>query len=232
MHEKNGIAEQCWRTLATIKDLLLIDSGLPVNFWAEAMDTANYLRNWLPTRREGPTFIPEEAWTNTRQNLGQVRIFGNRVSTFIPSKKRTKSDVRRTWKGILIGYTGTSKHLRVWAPHTHQVLIASKPIVNKSKRGADWLVEPPLPLSDKPLRLQTGEPKPWGRPHKNPVEKRFTVKTSKRGHIEDILSEENVEKEATQAIMQTKRMRIHPPRDPKPRTDLDGISDKNSLKTG
>ena len=37
MHKGNGIAEQYWKTLATIKDLLLIDSGLPVNFWAEAM---------------------------------------------------------------------------------------------------------------------------------------------------------------------------------------------------
>ena len=45
MHKENGIIERCWKTLATMKDLLLIDSGLPVNFWAEAMDTANYLRN-------------------------------------------------------------------------------------------------------------------------------------------------------------------------------------------
>ena len=232
MHKENNIVERCWRTLATIKDSLLIDSGLPVNFWAEAMDTANYLRNRLTKRREGPTFIPEEAWTNTRQNLGHVRIFGSRVSTFIPSEKRTKSDVQRTWKGILIGYTGTSKHLRVWALHTHQVLIASKPIVNKSKTGTNLFLEHPLPPSDKPLQLQTSEPKPRGRPRKNPVEKRSTAKTSKRGHVKDILSKENVEKEAAQAIMQTKRMRIYPLRNPKPRTDLDGISGKNPLGDG
>ena len=164
--------------------------------------------------------------------MGHIRIFGSRVSTFISSKKRIKSDVRRTWKGLLIGYTRISKHLRVWAPRTHQVLIASKRIVNKSKRGADLLVEYPLPPSDKPLRLQTGEPKPWGRPRKNPVEKRFTAKTSKRGHVEDILSEEDIEKETVQAIMQTERMRIHPPCDPKPRTDLGGISGKKPLGDG
>ena len=215
-----------------MKDSLLIDSGLPVNFWAEAMDTANYLRNQLPTRREGPTFIPEEALTNTRQNLEHVRIFGSRVSIFIPSKKRIKSDIRRTWKGIFIGYTGTYKHLRVWAPRTHQVLIASKSIVNKSKKSADLLVKHPLPPSDKPLQLQIGKPKPRGRPRKNPVEKRSTAKISKRGHIEDILSEEDVEEETVQAIMQTKRMRIHLPCDPKPRTDLGGISGKNPLGDG
>ena len=151
------------------------------------------------------------------------------MSTFIPSKKHTKSEVRRTWKSILIGYTGTSKHLRVWAPRTHQVLIASEPIVNKSKRGINLLVEHPLPPSDKPPQLQTGEPKPQGRLCKNSVEKCSTAKTSKRGHVEDILFKENVEEEAAQAIMQTKRMRIDPPRDPKPRTDLGGISGKNPL---
>ena len=61
MHKENGIVERYWRTLATIKDSLFIDSSLPVNFWAEAMDIVNYLCNKLPTRRVGPAFIPKEA---------------------------------------------------------------------------------------------------------------------------------------------------------------------------
>lgn len=124
------------------------------------MDTANYLRNRLQIRREGPIFILKEIWTNTRQNLKHICIFGSRVSTFIPSEKRTKSDVRKTWKSILISYTGISKHLRVWASHIYQVLIAIKPIVNKSKRSADLLIEYSLPISDKLLQSQTGKPKP------------------------------------------------------------------------
>ena len=68
IHKKNGIAERCWRTLATMKDLLLIDSGLPVNFWAEAMDTPNYFRIRLLTRRNSVTIIPKEVWTNIKQN--------------------------------------------------------------------------------------------------------------------------------------------------------------------
>ena len=61
MHKGNGIAEWYWRTLATMQDLILIDIGRPVNFWAEAMDTTNYFHNYLPTKRDGPTIIPEEA---------------------------------------------------------------------------------------------------------------------------------------------------------------------------
>lgn len=33
-----------------MKDFLLIDSGLPIQFWAEAMDTINYLQNKLLIR--------------------------------------------------------------------------------------------------------------------------------------------------------------------------------------
>lgn len=43
IHEKNSIMEQCWRTLAQMKDFLLIYNKLSKQFWAEAMDTANYL---------------------------------------------------------------------------------------------------------------------------------------------------------------------------------------------
>lgn len=43
MHNKNELAEQSWKTVVTMKDSLLIDSGLSLKFWAEAIDTANYL---------------------------------------------------------------------------------------------------------------------------------------------------------------------------------------------
>lgn len=45
VHEENGLAERGWRIIVTMKDAMLIDSSLPNGFWAEAMETANYLRN-------------------------------------------------------------------------------------------------------------------------------------------------------------------------------------------
>lgn len=61
MHEENGLAERGWRTVVTMKDSLLIDSDLPLEFWAEAMDTVNYLRNRLSTKNQRGGMIPEEA---------------------------------------------------------------------------------------------------------------------------------------------------------------------------
>ena len=130
------------------------------------MDTANYLQNRLLTTDKA--IILEEAWTGTRQNLEHIRNFGSKISMHIPSKKCSKSDVHKTWNGIFIGYTDTTKHLRVWAPKTHQVLITSESVIKESKKGADLLDENPMPAPSKPLWLPIGEPKPWGRPRKKP----------------------------------------------------------------
>lgn len=101
-------------------------------------------------------------------------------------------------------------------------------------------MEHPLPLPEKPLRSQTGKPKPRGRPQKNALKKRPAAKQpliesskpSKRAHAKDVASENDVEKEVVQAIVQTKRMRIDLSHNPKPRTDLGGTSGKNPLGDG
>ena len=79
-----------------MKNSMLIDCGLPVYFWVEAMDTANYLHNRLLTKPDGSTIILEEAWTNVRQNPEYMRIFESRLNTFISTQKYSKSDIRKT----------------------------------------------------------------------------------------------------------------------------------------
>ena len=164
IYEENNIAEQCWKTLAQMKDSLLINSGLPTQFWAEAMDIANYLQNWLPIRRtDKAVIILEETWTKVKQDLSHIQIFGSKVSTHILSKKRSKSDVYKTWNRIFIGYTNITKYLRVWVPKSYQVLIAKEPIVNKLKWKSKLLVNNPMLASARPLRQYAGKPRPQRR---------------------------------------------------------------------
>lgn len=93
IYKENGLAKQRWRTIVTIKDLMLIDSGLPNGFWAEAMETANYLRNKLSTRiKSHKEVIPEELWTGQKQNLQHICIFGSLTLRNIPEEKRSKFD--------------------------------------------------------------------------------------------------------------------------------------------
>lgn len=171
VHKENGLAEQGWRTLVTMKDSLLIDSGLPNNFWAKAMETANYLRNRLPTRSKNHgEVILEESWTGRHQDLSHVRIFGSLVLANIPEEKRSKSDFQKVWQGILIGYSpDTTKHFRVWAPQTKQVIIASEPYIDELEQGAKLLEKWPVETSLK-RKAPAGEPRPRGHPRKRPVE--------------------------------------------------------------
>ena len=49
-----------------MKNLLFINSGLPVNFWAKAIGTSNYFRNQFLIKPSDPAFIPEKAWIGIR----------------------------------------------------------------------------------------------------------------------------------------------------------------------
>lgn len=96
-----------------MKDELLINSGFLINFWAKAIDTLNYLQNKLSTKYSKCTVIPKKAWIGHRQDVQYLQIFGYKISTFIPSKKYTKSNIHKTWRRIFIVYTDSSKHVRV-----------------------------------------------------------------------------------------------------------------------
>ena len=73
------------------------------------------------------------------------------------------------WNGIFIRYTDTTKHVRVWALRTHQVLITSKPIPNKSNRGSQLFIEHLILPSERPFQEQVSESKPRGKSRKNVV---------------------------------------------------------------
>lgn len=61
MHEENNIAKRYWQTFSTMKILMLIDSNLSINSWAEAIDISNYLQNLLLIKQAKKSIIiPEE----------------------------------------------------------------------------------------------------------------------------------------------------------------------------
>lgn len=43
MYKENGLAKQGWRIIVTMKNSMLIDSGLSNGFWSKAIEIANYL---------------------------------------------------------------------------------------------------------------------------------------------------------------------------------------------
>nr|GFC41098.1 retrovirus-related Pol polyprotein from transposon TNT 1-94 [Tanacetum cinerariifolium] len=73
--QQNGLAERMNRTLMDKVRCLLIQSGLPKTFWAEATCTAAYLINRSPlTTIEKKT--PMEMWSGHPSYYGMLRTFG------------------------------------------------------------------------------------------------------------------------------------------------------------
>ena len=70
-----GVAEGLHRMLVETTRAMLLDAKLPHKFWAEAIPTATYLRNWSPTSAvEGTT--PHQAWYGKKPCVEHQRVFG------------------------------------------------------------------------------------------------------------------------------------------------------------
>lgn len=120
--EQNGVAERLNRTLVEKARTMLIDSGLSVKLWAEAVNTANYLRNRSPTKAL-KTMTPEEAFTGIKPNLSNLKIFGCKALVHIPKSQRKKWDPKSDER-YFVGYSQNSKGYRVIHPFTLKVSIA------------------------------------------------------------------------------------------------------------
>jgi transposase InsO family protein len=60
--QQNGVAEKANRTIVEKTKSMLIESGLNTKYWAEAVNTAVYLKNRSPTKALSET-TPEQAWS-------------------------------------------------------------------------------------------------------------------------------------------------------------------------
>jgi hypothetical protein len=107
--QQNGRAERVNRTLADKIRALLLDSGLPEEFWGEAIQTANKLRNMAhcaPIKD-----IPERLFTGKAPNFKQLRVFGCLAYVHVDEKHQTKTG-ERAERGIFVGYSDRTKGYR------------------------------------------------------------------------------------------------------------------------
>nr|GFA80906.1 putative ribonuclease H-like domain-containing protein [Tanacetum cinerariifolium] len=142
--QQNGIAERKNRTLIEAARTLLTDSRLPIPFWAEAVNTACYVQNWvLVTKPHNKT--PYELLHGRLPSIGFMRPFGCLVTilnTLDPlGKFQGKVD-----EGFLVGYSVCSKAFRVFNSRTrtvqetlHDNFMENKPNVTGS--GLAWLFD-------------------------------------------------------------------------------------------
>ena len=109
--EQNGAAERLNRTLMEKVRTMLEDSGLPKHMWAEALATANYVRNRSPVTDRAQT--PWELFYGTKPDVSNMRVFGARAYALIPKQLRNNKLESVSEPGHFIGYPAGSKGYRI-----------------------------------------------------------------------------------------------------------------------
>ena len=116
--QSDGKAERLNRTLNNYARAMLYQANMLKSFWAEAITTAAYLLNRLPSDAID-NGIPYELWHGralTTRDLHSIKPFGCMVEANVPKKRRKKLgkvDTRST-TGCFIGYTDSTTMHKIW----------------------------------------------------------------------------------------------------------------------
>ena len=109
--QQNGAAERLTRTIMERANAILADAGLPSKFWADAVETASYIRNRSPAATRAST--THELFYGRKPDVSGMRVFGADAHVMVPSELRRKRD-RHSEAGMFIGYPDNTKGYNVW----------------------------------------------------------------------------------------------------------------------
>ncbi|GJR02225.1 retrovirus-related pol polyprotein from transposon TNT 1-94 [Tanacetum coccineum] len=142
--QQNGVAERKNRTLIETARTMLADSLLPIQFWAEAVNTACYVLNRvLVTKPQMKT--PYEILMGRSPNISFMRPFGCPLTILNTLDQLGKFD-GKSEEGYLLGYSTNSKGFRVYNRVTRKVqdclhVNFLENQENQKGKGPDWMFD-------------------------------------------------------------------------------------------
>ena len=114
--QQNGVAERRNRTLMGMVRSLISRSKLPGFLWGEALKTANYILNRVPTKSVSKT--PFELWTSRMPTFNHFHVWGCKAEARFYNPHERKLDPR-TSSCYFIGYPEKSKGFKFYCPQSH-----------------------------------------------------------------------------------------------------------------
>lgn len=123
---------------------MITGARLPKVLWGEAAHCANYLNNRTPRVYGTRLSTPEEMWTGKKPDLTHLRVFGCVAYAHLAKEQRGTLDPTAI-RGILVGYTDTTRQYRVHNPQTKTVKRYSWVRFDENNGEIPQPVETPIP---------------------------------------------------------------------------------------
>ena len=117
-HSMNGIAEWQNRTLQDMVRSMMAETSLHKRLWGEALKTAIYLLNRVPTKATINTSY--ELWTGRKPSLKHLHIWGcsAQARPYVPKERKLDS---RTISCYFVGYSKKSWGFKFCNPSTRGI---------------------------------------------------------------------------------------------------------------
>ena len=114
----NGVAERRNITLKDMVRSVISYSNLPISIWGEALKTAAYIFNRVPTKATAKT--PYELWIGKKPSLKHLHIWGC-LAEARPYRPHGKKLDSRTVSCYFIGYSERSRDYKFYDPTTKSI---------------------------------------------------------------------------------------------------------------
>ena len=134
---QNGMAERFNRTITTIARAMLIWSGLPLSFWAEAVVYACHIYNKLPHGARGSK-SPDELWYERKPDLSRERVFEYACRVYLAKEQRKSKLYSVSYLKIYTGYYSSTQY-RVYRPDKNRLKWPTTVKFYKGRPGAKLL---------------------------------------------------------------------------------------------
>lgn len=128
--QQNGTAERKNRSLMEMMRCLLSEGRMDRKYWGEAVMTANYLLNRLPSASIERT--PFELWHGSKPSYGHLRVFGSHAFVHVPDQKRQKLD-KKAVRLIFVGYEENRKAYRFLDESTNRIIVSRDAVFLESE---------------------------------------------------------------------------------------------------
>ena len=121
--EQNGVAERRNRTLMEMVRSMISRTNLPGFLWGEALKTALYILNRVPTKAVPLT--PFELWTGRKPSLNHLKVWGCPAEVKLYNPTLSKLDSRTT-RCYFVSYPEHSKGYRFYNPNGGTRIVESQ----------------------------------------------------------------------------------------------------------